>query len=79
MIHDLPLNCGMLIFQLLPETKSLMSRKANDILIAHQTKSGLKPLLWWNRVLQHSPDSSITKQIFLNDTGGPWTSASFRQ
>jgi len=78
MIHDLPFNCGMLGFQLLPETKSSPSQKA-DILIAHQTKSGFKPLLWWNRVLQHSTDSSATTRIFLNDTGGPWTSASFRR
>ena len=78
MIHDLPFNCGMLSFQLLPETKSSPSQKA-DILINHQTKSGFNPLLRWNRVLQHSTDSSATKQIFLNDTGGPWTSASFRR
>ena len=68
----------MLSFQLLLETKSSPSRKA-DILIAHQTKSGFKPLLWWNRVLQHSTDSSATKRIFLNDTGGPWTYVSFRR
>ena len=70
MMHDLPFNCGILCFLLLPEIKSSPSRKA-DILIAHQTKSGFKPLLWWNRVHQHSPDSLATKQNFLNDTGGP--------
>ena len=77
-LHDLHFNCGMLSFQLLPETKSSPTEKA-DILIAHHTQSGFSPLIWWNRVCAHSMNATAVTPIFLDDADEPWTSKTFRQ
>ena len=75
---DLPAGCGCLGFQLLEETKTARSYRA-DIIVAWTTASGLSPGLWLQRVKNLSPRWGQRKaKIFRHADGSQWTSAYFR-
>lgn len=79
--HDLPLNVGALLLQLLPATKSSQNRTA-DVPIAYTSASGLSPGAWLLRLrtaLGHPVDwSTDTSLLFSHADGTPWTSLFFR-
>lgn len=79
---DLPPNIGLLLFQLLPETKSSRTITA-DVVIAFQTLSGFHPGRWYLRLLASlglSPTEARedSRFLFCTPTGTKWTSKYFR-
>jgi hypothetical protein len=79
---DLPLNVGLLLLQLLPETKLSRSVTA-DVVIAFGTVSGYRPGRWYQRMatslgltLAECRDDS--RYLFCTPSGTRWTSKYFR-
>ena len=72
----LPPGIGVVLLQLLPETKSSRSKTA-DIVIAYTTLSGLKLGYWLRHAAALCP-ASPDSLIFLTPSGHPWDSAFFR-
>lgn len=78
-LHGLPPNCGALLLDLLPETKSSRSQTA-DVVIAFATVGGCFPGRWFQRALTacHVPSPAPEQLIFQHLSGEPWTSLYFR-
>jgi hypothetical protein len=79
---DLPKNIGLLLLQLLPETKSSRSITA-DVVIAFSTVSGYHPGLWYRRMaaalgLTLRDCREDSRYLFCTPTGTKWTSKYFR-
>lgn len=78
LILDLPPNNGALLLQLLPQTKTTRSRRA-DVIIAYTTNSGLSPGTWFQRLRSLSPRCPPTQLLFQpSGAGPPWTSSLYR-
>ena len=74
--HNIPLNSGLILYQLAPETKSDRGRQA-DVVMAFKTKSGLSIGKWYRRVRQLRPRSH--GPVFCHADGRKWTSRFFRE
>ena len=76
---DLPSGCGCIGLDLLPETKSSRSRRA-DVIMAWKTVSGLCLGLWLMRMVKLSPHwGKPNAKAFRSPDGHQWTSAYFRK
>lgn len=79
--QDLPLGMGMVLLQLLAQTKTNRSATA-DVVIAFTTKSGFSLGRWLRRLSfvttgSYNPPSS-SLPIFCDSDGSPWSSNLFR-
>jgi hypothetical protein len=79
---DLPPNCGMVAYDMQPETKSSRSVRV-DVLMAYQTLSGFSLGKWIYRCQRASAIpldwSNCKTKVFCHRDGRPWTSFYFRQ
>jgi hypothetical protein len=75
----LPLGIGILLFQLLLQTKSSQARTA-DVAIAFETASGLSLGAWMNRLRDLLPPEQLTPDSYIisDEDGAPWTSHHYR-
>ena len=81
-LHDLPPGLGMVLLRLLPQTKSNRTSTA-DVVMAHDTLSGLSPGLWARRVALALEESACWPSqhpgpIFSEPDGSCWSSYFFR-
>ena len=80
-LHDLPPGLGMVLFRLLPQTKTNRTSTA-DVVVAFKTMSGLSPGHWSERLsfllfgTRHWPASQAP--IFCESDGTLWSSHFFR-
>jgi hypothetical protein len=74
--HDLPAGTSMFLLQLLEDTKTSKTKTA-DMVMAGETASGLRPIVWYDRLHALLSDFEPSSFHFVHEDGRRWDSRYF--